>query len=128
MKRGLAISGAILGLLLCGLFLAGCGESRQSYAGSYRSVEPYAGKGHVDLELKDNGEATWSLAKEGIAIKLKWRVESDHIWLYNKEGGILHAIPAEGGKKLMVDLTGQWNPSCPIEHCLLFERVKAGGS
>jgi len=128
MKRSLMITAAILGLAFCWLLLAGCGESRQPYAGNYRSVNPFAGKGHVELELKDNGEATWKLAQEGIAIKFKWRVEGDRIWLYTKEGGIIHATPSEGGQKLTVDMTGEWKTSCPTEQCILFERVKGGGS
>jgi len=128
MKRSLVIAAAILGMVFCWLFLAGCGESRQPYAGNYRSVQPFAGKGHVELELKENGEATWKLAQEGTAIKFKWRVEGDRIWFYTKEGGIILATPSEGGQKLTLDMTGQWNPSCPSEHCLLFERVKGGGT
>jgi hypothetical protein len=128
MKKSLVITAAVLGLVFCWLFLAGCGESRSPYAGTYRSEKPFAGKGHIELELKDNGEATWKLAQEGIAIKFKWRVEGDRIWLYTKEGGIIIASPSEGGQKLTVDMTGEWHPSCPAEHCFLFERVKGGGS
>jgi hypothetical protein len=128
MKRSLMITALILGLVCCGLFLAGCGEPRQPYAGNYRSLKPFAGKGHIELELKENGEATWKLAQEGIAIKFKWRVEDDRIWLYTKEGGIIHATPSNGGQNLTVDMTGQWNLSCPAEQCILFERVKGGGS
>lgn len=128
MKRTLVTTAAVLGLAFCWLFLAGCGESRQPYAGTYRSVKPFAGKGHIELELKDNGEATWKLAQEGIAIKFKWRVEENRIWLYTKEGGIIIASPSEGGQNLTVDMTGEWHPSCPAEHCFTFERVKGGGS
>ena len=128
MNRGFAISAATLGLVLCWLFCLGCGESRQPYAGTYRSVEPFAGKGHIDLDLKETGEATWNLAQDGISIKFKWRVENGRLWLYTKDGGIIHATPSDGGQKLMVDMTGQWHPSCPIEHCIFFERVKGGGS
>jgi hypothetical protein len=128
MKRGLIIAAANLGLVLCWLFLAGCGESRLPYAGTYRSVEPFANKGHVELDLKENGEATWKLAQEGSATKFKWKVENNRIWFYTKEGGIIIATPINGGQKLTVDMTGQWNPSCPMENCILFERVKGGGS
>jgi hypothetical protein len=128
MNRGLKISAATLGMLFCWLILMGCGESSQPFAGTYRSIEPFAGKGHVELELKENGEATWQLAQEGIAIKFKWRAESGRLWFYTKEGGIINATPSEGGKKLMVDMTGQWHPSCPKSNCIAFERVKAGGS
>lgn len=128
MKRGFVIAAPILSLALCWLFLAGCGESRQPFAGHYRSVEPFAGKGHVELELKDNGDATWNLAQEGVAIKFKWRVEGDRLWFYTKEGGIILGSVTEGGKQLTLDMTGQWNPSCTTEHCLRFQKVKGGGS
>ena len=128
MKKSLVTTAAVLGLVFCWLFVAGCGESRSPYAGTYRSEKPFAGKGHIELELKDNGEATWKLAQEGIAIKFKWRVEENRIWLYTKEGGIIIASPTEGGQKLTVDMTGEWHPSCPAEHCFIFERVKGGGS
>ena len=128
MNRGLVTAATILGLVFCWLCLAGCGESRQPYAGTYRSVKPFANKGHVELELKENGEATWKLAQDGTATKFKWRVENDRIWLYTKEGGIILATPSEGGQKLTVDMTGEWHPSCPAEKCFTFERVKGGGS
>jgi hypothetical protein len=128
MRRGLMVSAAALGMLLCWLVVMGCGESRQPFAGNYRSLEPFAGKGHIDLELKENGEATWKLAQEGIAIKFKWRTEGGQLWFYTKEGGIIHAIPGNGGKTLMVDMTGQWHPSCPKDNCIAFERVKGAGS
>lgn len=128
MNRGVAFSAAALGMVLCCLLCLGCGESRQPYAGNYRSVEPFAGKGHIDLELRENGEATWKLTQEGILIKFKWRVENDRLWLYTREGGIIHAIPSDGNQKLSVDMTGQWHPSCPVDYCIEFERVKEGGS
>ncbi len=128
MKRVVMTPATILLMITCWLMLAGCGESRQPYAGLYRSLEPYAGKGHVDLELKEDGEGTWKLAKEGTVIKFKWRVEDNRIWVYTKEGGIIHVTPVEGGQKLTVDMTGQWHSSCPVEKCIVFERVKSGGS
>lgn len=127
MRRILTSAAAILLMLACWLLVAGCGESRLPYAGHYRSTEPYAGKGHVDLELKDNGEGTWKLDKAGSSIRFKWRVENDRIWVYTKEGGIIHVTPFDGGQKLTVDMTGQWHDSCPAEKCLTFERVKGGG-
>jgi hypothetical protein len=119
---------AVLGLALGWLFLGGCGESRQPYAGTYRSVQPYAGQGHVDLELKENGEATWKLAESGKTIKFKWKVDNGRLWLYTKEGGIIHVTPSDGGQKLSADMTGQWHPSCPKDSCVSFERQKGGGS
>lgn len=125
-KRNL-IYALLLGLVWGGLFLAGCGESREPYTGTYRSMEPYAGEGHVELELKDNGEANWKLPESGKTIKFKWRVEDDRLWFYTKEGGIIHVIPSEGGQKLNADLTGQWHPSCPKDKCITFERVPGKG-
>jgi len=125
MKKRYLLGAVALALALTWL-LGGCGESREPYAGTYRSVEPYAGKGHVELVLKANGEATW--AHEGKTIKFKWRVDNNRLWFYTKEGGIIHVTPTEGGKKLSVDMTGEWNPICPTNQCILFERVVRGGS
>jgi hypothetical protein len=128
MKKSYLTQFAILGLVLSWLFLVGCGESRQPYAGTYRSVEPFAGKGHIDLELKENGEATWKMPESGKSIKFKWRVKEGLLWFYTKEGGIIILTPSDGGRKLSADMTGQWNPSCPKDSCVLFERQKGGGS
>ena len=115
MKKGLATA-AIISILAWGaVFLAGCGESRRPYVGNYRSVEPFAGKGYVDLELKENGEATWNLSQEGMVSKFKWNVEDNRIWFYTKEGGIIVATTSDNGRKLMVDLTGQWHFQLPHE-------------
>jgi hypothetical protein len=123
MKKSLVI-GAVLVLAFACLALGGCGDSRSTYAGTYKSVEPFAGKGHVELELKDNGEATWTHL--GKTLKLKWRVGEDKIWLYTKEGGLLIVTPSEGGKLLSADTTGEWHPGCPPEKCVLFKRLEGG--
>lgn len=127
MKKRFITWTTVLGLVLNCLFLVGCGESRQPYSGNYRSVKPYAGQGHVDLELKDNGEANWKLEASGKTIKFKWKVDNGRLWFYTKEGGIIILTPSDGGRKLSADMTGQWNPSCPEKDCILFERVTAGG-
>jgi len=128
MKNRYLIWLAALGLVLACLGLGGCGDSREPYAGTYRSVEPFAGKGHIELVLKENGEATWKLAEEEKTIKFKWKVDDNRLWLYTKEGAIIHVTPSEGGKKLSVDMTGEWNPSCPANQCILLDRVVGGGS
>lgn len=128
MTRRLFVWAILWGLVCSGLFLAGCGESREPYVGIYRSLEPYAGEGHIDLELKEDGEATWKLTESGKIIKFTWRVEGDRLWFYTKEGGIIHVIPREGGRLLNADLTGQWHPACPKDQCVIFERVTGGGS
>jgi hypothetical protein len=83
---------------------------------------------HIDLELKENGEATWKMPESGKSIKFKWRVEEGRLWFYTKEGGIIILTPSEEGRKLSADMTGQWHPSCPKDSCVLFERQKGGGS
>jgi len=125
MKTGYLKLTAILGLILTWLILGGCGESRAPFAGTYQSMEPYAGKGHIELVLKENGEGTWTL--EGKSVKFKWRVSDGRIWLYTKEGGIIIITPVDEGKILAADMTGEWHPGCPPDKCLNFKRVKAGG-
>ncbi|MBM4274162.1 MAG: hypothetical protein FJ134_06855 [Deltaproteobacteria bacterium] len=125
MKKSLFKFVAVLVLVFVCLALGGCGESRTPYAATYKSVEPFAGKGHVELELKENGEATWTHL--GKTLKLKWRVSDGKIWLYTKEGGLLIVTPAEEGKILSADITGEWHPGCPPEQCVLFKRVETGG-
>ncbi len=114
-------------LVMAGVCLAlgGCGEPRARYAGTYRSEQPYAGKGHIELVLKENGECTWTFDQS--SHKLKWRVQEGRLWIYTREGAIMIATPSEGGRKLSVDLSGEWNPSCPVERCLTFDRVSGGG-
>jgi hypothetical protein len=127
MKK-LAAAALIALLVFWVMLLAGCGESRQPYVGTYRSVQPFAGKGHVELDLKENGEATWNLTQEGMVSKFKWKVEGNQIWFYTRDGGIIIATSEDNGRKLNVDLSGQWHASCPVNQCITFERVKAGGS
>jgi hypothetical protein len=127
MKTGWQKRAAALGLMLGWLTLWGCGESRFPFAGTYRSIEPFAGSGHIDLVLKENGEATWTLAQEGKSLKFKWRVADGRIWLYTKEGGVMIVTPSEGGKHLSVDMTGDWHPGCPPNQCVNFKKVQAGG-
>jgi len=111
----------------CLLLGGGCGESRVPFAGTYKSSEPFAGKGHIELVLRSNGEASWTLAEDGTALKFKWRVEEGRIWLYTKEGGIIIVTPTAGGKHLSADMTGEWHPGCPMDKCITFDRVKEGG-
>ncbi|MBM4286495.1 MAG: hypothetical protein FJ128_14820 [Deltaproteobacteria bacterium] len=127
MKKHYLIRSAALAMVLGGLFLMGCAESRELYAGTYHSVEPFAGKGHIELVLKENGEATWKLAEEEKTIKFKWKVDGQRLWLYTKEGAIILAIPSEGGKVISLDMSGEWNPGCPPDKCITFKRVKEGG-
>ncbi len=116
-----------LGLTLGWLLVWGCGESRLPFAGTYRSLAPFADSGYIDLHLKENGEATWSLAQEGKSFKLKWRVADGRLWFYTKEGGLMIATPGEGGQYLAVDLTGDWHPGCPPQQCINFKKVQTGG-
>lgn len=126
MKTGfLEMAAALLGLTLACLVLGGCGESRDPFAGTYRSVEPFAGRGHIELVLKENGECTWT--HEGKTLKFKWRVDKGRIWIYPKEGGLLIVTPVEGGKILSADMTGEWHVGCPPDKCVQFKRVEPGG-
>jgi hypothetical protein len=113
---------AILGLLMLGLVIAGCGESRSEFAGTYKSIEPFAGKDYVDLELQENGKGSWSLA--GKTVEFTWVVNDGKIWIYTKAGAIIIVTPTEGGKVLSADMTGDWHPGCPPGSCVAFKRVK----
>lgn len=126
MNKIILKSALALALALVWLFLGGCGESRSPFVGTYKSVDPFprGGKGHVELDLKENGEATWTHL--GKTLKLKWRVGEGKIWLYTKEGGLLIVTPSEGGRLLSADITGEWHPGCPPEQCVLFKRLEAG--
>jgi hypothetical protein len=117
----------VLGLVMGCLAIWGCGEPRAPFAGNYRSEAPYADKGHIELNLKENGEATWKLEKDMRELKFKWKVEGDNLFLYTREGAVMVATPTEGGKKLTVDMSGNWHPSCPVNQCLIFTKVSGGG-
>ncbi len=114
-----------LSLVLLGcLGLWACGESRQPFVGTYKSAESIANKGHIELVLKDNGEADWNWVDENRSVKLKWRVQDGRVWLYFKEGVILIGTPVNGLQQLAVDITGQWHEGCPVDKCITFNREK----
>lgn len=125
MKKDSLKIAAIIALVLVGLVLAGCGEPRSRFAGTYKSVEPYAGKGNITLNLMEDGRGTWALA--GKTVEFTWVVNNDKIWLYTKPGAILIVTPSEGGKLLSADMTGEWHPGCPANACVEFRRVPEGG-
>jgi outer membrane lipoprotein-sorting protein len=116
---------AILGLIMVGLFLAGCGESRTQFAGTYKSVDTYAGKGNITLNLMEDGRGTWALG--GKTVEFTWVVNTGKIFIYTKPGAILIITPSEGGNILSADMTGEWHPGCPANACLVFRRVPEGG-
>ncbi len=116
---------AVLGLIMGWLALGGCGESRSPFAGTYRSMETFAGKNYVDLELKEDGKGTWSVA--GKSRDFTWVVNDGKVWIYTKSGAILIATPTEGGKVLSLDMSGDWHPGCPPDACRIFKRVQTGG-
>ena len=124
MNRTLFKLMAALGLVLGLLILSSCGESRTPFVGSYKSDAPLGGKTYVELLLRDNGEADWTMVEENKTLKFKWRVEDGRVWLYTKEGGIIIATPTDGGRHLSADLSGDWHPGCPPQNCLTFTRQK----
>jgi hypothetical protein len=125
MKKNFLKLAAVLGLIMVGLLLGGCGESRSPYAGTYKSVEPFAGKNYVDLTLQEDGKGTWALA--GKTVEFTWVVNEGKVWIYTKTGAILIVTPSEGGKMLSADMTGEWHPGCPPNACVIFKRVSQGG-
>ncbi|MGD0828041.1 MAG: hypothetical protein ABSA09_08140 [Desulfobaccales bacterium] len=125
MNRDFLKLAAVLGLILVGLALSGCGEARSRFAGAYRSVNPIAGKNYIDLDLEENGKGTWTLAEK--ATEFTWVVKGGKIWIYFKTGAIIIITPSEGGKELSADMTGEWHPGCPPNSCVIFKRVSEGG-
>jgi hypothetical protein len=125
MKKDILKLGAVLGLIMVGLVMGGCGESRSQFAGTYKSMEPFGGKDYVDLDLQENGKGTWVLA--GKTVEFTWVVNAGKIFIYTKPGAILVVTPMEGGKILSADMTGDWHAGCPPGSCVNFKRVKDGG-
>ena len=125
MKKNVLKMAAVLGLIMVGLLLGGCGESRSPYAGPYKSAETYAGKNYIDLNLQEDGKGTWALA--GKTVEFTWVVNDGKVWMYLKTGGIIIATPSDEGQKLSVDMTGDWHPGCPPNACVTFKRFKEGG-
>jgi uncharacterized protein YceK len=125
MKKDFLKIGAIIVLIVAGLVLSGCGEPRSRYAGTYKSVDTYAGKGNITLSLMEDGRGTWSLA--GKTVEFTWVLNNDKIFLYTKPGAILIVTPSEGGNMLSADMTGEWHTGCPANACVVFRRVPEGG-
>lgn len=125
MNKNLCKLAAVLVLVMVGLVLAGCGESRSRFAGTYKSVQPFAGKGNITLDLKEDGRGTWTLA--GKTVGFTWVINDGKIWIYTKTGAILIVTPTEGGKMLSADMTGEWHPGCPPGSCVVFMRAGEGG-
>ena len=88
MKKNFLKVAAALGLIMVGLVLGGCGESRSQFAGTYKSVEPFGGKDYIDLDLQENGKGTWVLA--GKTVEFTWVVNTGmvimciQIYLYDR--------------------------------------------
>ena len=116
---------SFIGLLIaCAIILSSCGESRTPFVGTYKSDETIADKGHIQLVLRDNGEAEWSWGEEGKTTKFKWRVQDNRVWLYTTTGAIIIATPSDDKKQLSVDMTGEWHEGCPTDKCIIFTRQK----
>jgi hypothetical protein len=125
MKKYFLKLAVVLGMFMFWLVLGGCGESRSPFAGTYRSVESFAGKNYIELDLKEDGKGTWTLAGKGV--EFTWLVNDGKIWIYTKTGAILIVTPSPGGKTLSADMTGDWHPGCPPGSCVEFKRLPEGG-
>jgi hypothetical protein len=121
MKRHFLKLTAVLGLILVGLVLGGCGESRTPFVGTYKSVKPFGGENYINLDLQENGKATWTLG--GKSLEFTWVVNDGKVWIYTKTGAILIITPSEGDKTLSADMTADWHPGCPPGSCVVFKRV-----
>jgi hypothetical protein len=124
MKKDFLKLAVVLGLIMVCLVLGSCGESHSPFAGTYRSVEPFAGKSFVDLDLKADGKGTWTHA--GKSTEFTWVVNEGRIWIYTKSGAILIVTPGNGGNLLSADMSADWHPGCPPNSCVNFRRVPEG--
>lgn len=111
----------VLALILGGLVLGGCGESRTPFVGTYKSVEPFGGENYINLDLQENGKATWTLG--GKSLEFTWVVNDGKVWIYTKTGAIIIITPSEGGKMLSADMTADWHPGCTPGSCVVFRRI-----
>jgi hypothetical protein len=126
MKKDTIKLAAVLSLILLGLVVGGCGESRSPFAGTYKSVEPFGGKDFAELELQENGKGTWALGGKTI-MEFTWDVRDGKPWFYLKTGAILIVTPSDDGKTLSADMSADWHPGCAPGSCVTFKRVKEGG-
>ena len=125
MNRAFPKSISFIGLFIaCAIILSSCGESRTPFVGSYKSEESIGDKGHIQIVLRDNGEAEWGWGEEGKTTKFKWRVQDDRVWLYTNAGAIIIATPSNDKNQLSVDMTGEWHEGCPTDKCIVFNRQK----
>jgi hypothetical protein len=125
MKKNSLKLAAVLGLIMVGLLMGGCGESRSQFAGMYKSDKPFGGKDHIILDLQENGKGTWALGAK--STEFTWVVNEGKIFIYTKPGAILVVTPSDAGKILSADMTGDWHPGCPPGSCVTFNRVTDGG-
>jgi hypothetical protein len=125
MKRHVCKLAAVLALILVGLVLGGCGESRTPFVGTYKSVEPFGGENHITLDLQENGKATWTLG--GKTLEFTWMVNDGKVFIYTKTGAIIIVTPSQDGKILAADMTADWHPGCPAGSCVVFKRLPSGG-
>jgi hypothetical protein len=124
-KDCLRLVAAALGLIMVWSAMAGCGESRSPFAGTYRSANHLVDKEYIDLELQKDGSGTWTVAGKGI--EFTWVVNSGKIWIYTKKGAIIILTPSQDGKTLLADTTGDWHAGCPPDSCVVFKRMPGGG-
>lgn len=125
MKKDIFKFAKVLVLIIIGLVMVGCGESRLKYSGTYKSVEPFAGKGNITLVLNEDGRGTWALGDK--TVEFTWVVNDGKIWIYTKTGAILIVTPGNDGKILSADMSGEWHPGCPPGACVVFMRQGEGG-
>jgi hypothetical protein len=105
--------------LLAALALGGC-KAREPFAGKYQSVNRTP---QITLELKANGEGTWSMGDQQVSFR--WEVKKDRIWIHAKGGGVM--IGTLAGDLLSLDISGDLHPGCPPERCVPFKRLPEGG-
>ena len=77
-------------------------------------METFAGKNYVDLDLKEDGKGTWTLA--GKTVEFTWVVNDGKVWMYTKTGRHPHRHPQRRGQELSAGhdrrLASRLSPQC----------------
>lgn len=92
-------------------------DSRQTYIGTYQSVNSHGGPCEPTvIDLREHGEGAWKCEHEEVAFT--WYIKDGEIRIHTREGGIMSGPLNENGFSLMM----------PLETELHFEKISPAKS